>query len=116
MSCFPLWANSGRYSATGSLMRNLPCSQSCMIAVVVATTLVSEAQSNTVSSVIASRRGTIARLAVCFAIHDLPFMANNDDRTRNLLLCDGIVDDGIENAEAGIKRSLGECGGRKQES
>ena len=52
----------GTYFATGSFMRNFPCSQSCRIAVVVATTLVSEAQSNTVSIVIASRFGSIARL------------------------------------------------------
>ncbi len=66
MSCFPFCANSGIYFATGSLMRNLPCSHSCMTAVVVAITFVSDAQSNTVSSVIASRRGSRARCPYAF--------------------------------------------------
>jgi hypothetical protein len=41
---------------------------------------------------------------------------DDKDSSRNLPLGDGVVDVGIENGEAGVKRSLGECGGRKQES
>ena len=62
MSCFPFCANSGRYFATGSAIRNFPRSQSCKIAVVVEITLVSDAQSKTVLKVIISRCGSIARL------------------------------------------------------
>jgi hypothetical protein len=42
-------------------------------------------------------------------------VADDEHRTGNLPLGDGVVDDGIENGEAGIERSLGERGGRKQE-
>ena len=54
--------------------------------------------------------------AVSLAIHHTSVVPDDKDSTRNLPLGDGIVDDRIENGEAGIKRSLGECGGRKQES
>jgi hypothetical protein len=38
----------------------------------------------------------------------MPVMADDKDSTRNLPLGDGVVDDGIENGEARIKRSLAE--------
>src|SRR5207237_10562945 len=50
------------YLATGSFNRTWPRSISCMIAVVVATTLVREARSKMVSSVMVSRRGSRDRL------------------------------------------------------
>ena len=61
MSLLPPW-NSGMYWVTLSFSRNLPSSNSFMSDGVVATTLVSEAQSKIVSTVIASSFGTIARL------------------------------------------------------
>ena len=53
--------------------------------------------------------------AIGLAIDHPSVVPDDEDRTRNLLLGDGVVDDGVENGEAGIKRSLGEGGGRKQE-
>ena len=52
----------GRYFATGSFTRTSPFCTSCMTAVVVATTLVSDAMSKIVSAVMGSRRGSSARL------------------------------------------------------
>jgi hypothetical protein len=52
--------------ATRSTSRSLPCSISIITLVVVATTLVSDARSKTVSSVIGSRDGTCARLPIAF--------------------------------------------------
>jgi hypothetical protein len=60
MSLLPPW-NSGRYFVTGSSIRILPCSKSFITEGVVATTLVSEAASKMVSSVIGSRSGSSAR-------------------------------------------------------
>src|SRR5712691_6338052 len=57
----PCAANSGMNCATGSRSRILPCSTSCITLVVVATTLVSDARSKIVSSVIASGAGSTAR-------------------------------------------------------
>ena len=61
MSSFPFCANSGIYFATGSFIRTLPCSINCMTAVVVAITLVSDARSKIVSTVISSRFGSSER-------------------------------------------------------
>ena len=57
----PPAAKSGRCRATGSASRTLPASTSVITDVAVATTLVSEARSNTVSTVIGSGLGTRAR-------------------------------------------------------
>ena len=62
MRSLPYLPNSGMNDATGSLSRIWPFSTSIITAVVVATTLVSDARSKIVSSVIGSRSGTSARL------------------------------------------------------
>ena len=54
--------------------------------------------------------------AISLAIHHTSVVPDDKDSTRNLLFGDGFSDDGVENGETGIKRSLGECGGREQES
>src|SRR5258708_698406 len=61
MPLFPYLPNSGTNCATGSLRRIRPSSISFTTLVVVATTLVSEARSKIVSSVIASGDGRTAR-------------------------------------------------------
>jgi hypothetical protein len=43
-------------------------------------------------------------------------VADDEHRPWNLPLRDGVVDDGVENGEARIKRSLGDRGNSKQES
>jgi hypothetical protein len=43
-------------------------------------------------------------------------VTDDENGARNLLLGDGIVDDGIKNGETGIGRGLGKCRGNKQES
>ena len=63
-----------------------------MTLVVVATTLVSDAASKIVSSVIASRAGTVARAPNRLADEDAIAMADDDDRARQLLGGDGVVD------------------------
>ena len=57
MSRLPYFSKPGRCRATRSVNLSLPCSTSIMIAVVVATTLVSEAASKIVSAVIGSGVG-----------------------------------------------------------
>jgi hypothetical protein len=49
-------------------------------------------------------------------MHHLPVVADDEHGAWNLLLGDGVVDDGVENGEAGIKRSLRDRGARKQQS
>ena len=61
MPAFPYFPNSGMNVATGSFNRIRPSSISFITLVVVATTLVSEATSKIVSSVIASAAGATAR-------------------------------------------------------
>src|ERR1039458_7237149 len=51
--------------------------------------------------------------AISLAIYHPSVVPDDEDSSRNLPLGDGVVDDGIENGEAGVKRSLGEWGGRK---
>src|SRR5208337_2406159 len=55
--------------------------------------------------------------AVSFAIDHLPVVPDDEDSARNLPLHDGVVDDGIENGETRIKRSLAEscCAPQKNE-
>ena len=62
MSPLPWRPKSGMNVATRSFRRIFPSSTSIMTLVVVATTLVTEAMSNTVSSVIASGCGTSDRM------------------------------------------------------
>ena len=57
ISFFPFALNAGQYLATGSSSLILPASTSCNIAVVVATTFVSEARSKIVSVVITTFSG-----------------------------------------------------------
>ncbi len=61
MPAFPYLPNSGMNIVTGSFNRIRPSSISFITLVVVATTLVSEARSKMVSSVIASAAGPTAR-------------------------------------------------------
>ena len=62
-----LWRSKpGTCSDTRSLRRIRPSSTSFITLVVVATTLVSDARSNTVSSVIASGAGATARRPIAF--------------------------------------------------
>ena len=67
MPRLPKRSKPGTHAATGSVRRTVPSSTSCMIAVVVATTLVSEARSKTVSSDIGSDSGTTARRPKAFS-------------------------------------------------
>ena len=59
--CLPCRSKPGRYRATGARSRMRPSSTSIMTAVAVATTLVSDARSKIVSTVIGSGCGTTAR-------------------------------------------------------
>ena len=61
MSPLPCFANSGMNVATRSFSRIVPSSTSFMTLGVVATTLVSDARSKIVSSVIGSSTGSTAR-------------------------------------------------------
>ena len=62
MSSLPFCPNSGMYFTTGSLSLTLPCSTNCITAVVVATTLVSDAMSKIVSADMAVRTGSRDRM------------------------------------------------------
>ena len=67
MPPLPKRSKPGTHAATGSVSRTVPCSTSRMTAVVVATTLVSEARSKIVSSDIGSASGTTARRPNAFS-------------------------------------------------
>ncbi len=66
MSPLPYLSKPGTNDATRSLSRILPSSTRIITLVVVATTLVREATSKIVSSVIGSTEGTSARLPIAF--------------------------------------------------
>ena len=66
MSPLPYRSNPGMYVATRSFRRILPSSTSIITVVVVATTLVSDARSKIVSSVIGSDEGSTARCPNAF--------------------------------------------------
>ena len=73
----------------------MPCSTSCITAVVVAITLVSDAKSKIVSNVIASWRGSKARVAIRLSVDHLPVMPHNQNRPGNLLLGNRLLNDRI---------------------
>ena len=47
--------------------------------------------------------------AVGLAVYDLATMADDEHRTGNLLLRNGVVDNGVQDGKAGLERLLSEC-------
>ena len=88
----PWLSNSGRSFASGSSSRSLPCSTRIMTDVAVATGLVSEARSKTVSRVIGSSAGSTPATPRTATYAILPAPADEHDRPRDLLLGDRPVD------------------------
>ena len=83
-----------------------PSSTSVITLVVVATTLVSDARSKTVSSVIGSRAGTSGARAERLPIDDRR-RADEDDGARQFVLTDGVVDERLDASEARLIDLLG---------
>ena len=108
MSLLPPW-NSGMYSVTLSFSRNLPSSNSFMSDGVVATTLVSEAQSKIVSSGHRFGLGNDRPVAVGLAVNHLSIVPDDQDRARQPSLLDGVVYGRIEGG-AGRKGLRAHCG------
>ena len=79
MPPLPLAANSGQYLAAGSSRRRRPASTNCMTAVVVATTLVMEARSKTVSVVMGVGMGHGGPQAEALLIDHPALVAHQDD-------------------------------------
>ena len=89
-----LWRSKpGMWSETRSFSRIRPSSTSFITLVVVATTLVSDARSKTVSSVIASAAGVDGATADRLLIHDAIAAADEHDRSGQLLVGDRLLDE-----------------------
>ena len=88
------------YSVTLSLSRNLPCSNSFISDDVVATTLVSEAQSKIVSTVMVSGVRHQRPLAVRLAVDHLAVVPDQQHRAGQASLLDRQVDGGIHGGTA----------------
>ena len=82
-----------------------PCSTSCITLVVVATTLVSEARSKIVSSVIASRAGCDGAIAEGRVIHDLVAASDQHDGARQLFASDRRANEAADRRQ--IRRTPG---------
>ena len=85
-----------------------------MTLVVVATTLVSDARSKIVSSVIGSSAGTTARCADRLLIEDAVAAPDEHDGAGQLLLGDGVADQRLDRVEpARIDRNRRRSGGSR---
>ena len=107
----PYLPNSGMNDATGSVRPICPSSTSIITAGVVATTLVSDARSKIVSSVIGSGDGCDRAIAVGLRQHDRVAAADDHDGAGQLVRGDRLVDDGVDAREA-REIEAGRRGGR----
>ena len=101
MPFLPCRSKPGTNVATGSLSRMRPCSTNRITAVVVATTLVSEARSKIVSIVIASGAGTTARWPYAFSNRTVVAASDQHDGAWRLPGRDRLLDHPIDAGKAG---------------
>ena len=124
MPCLPYLPKSAMYCATGSFSRMRPSSTSFITLVVVATTLVSEARSKMVSSVIGSGAGATRALAERAVIDDCVAAADQHDRAGQFVAGDRGLDErrdrreirrgSIRRRRRDLRREMGRRGERER--
>ena len=110
MFSLPFWPNSGMYSAIGFRSRTLPCSTRIITLVAVAIGLVSDAMSNSVSTVIGSSDGSTPSIAVGLQEPDAAGAADGDDAAGEALGFDLGLDQGVDAIELLLVQAQ-RCGG-----